>query len=255
MIKISRITFSYNCDLTLDSVSFEVEEGERIVLLGVNGSGKSTLLKIINAVIYPNKGEYYFYGRKVEKASFRNREFSIYFRRCVVMLFQNPEVMLFNPTVYDEIAYGLKQLSFADDIDQLVEKWATVFQIDKYLNMSPFELSGGEKQKVALASLLIMEPKLLLLDEPMANLDPRSQGKLLDLLYDLPVTTIISTHNLSLATELGERAILLSEDHRLIYDGGIHELIANEELLISANLIHKHKHKHEGYYHIHYHGH
>lgn len=255
MIKLSEITFSYNSNLTLDSISFKVKEGERIVLLGVNGSGKSTLLKIINAVIYPNKGEYYFYDKKVEKASFRDREFSIYFRRTVVMLFQSPEVMLFNPTVYDEIAYGLKQLSSTDNIDQLVKRWATIFQIDKYLNMSPFELSGGEKQKVALASLLVLEPKLLLLDEPMANLDPRTQGKLLDLLYDLSVTTIISTHNLSLATELGERAILLSEDHRLIYDGGIHKLIANEELLINANLIHKHKHKHEDCYHIHYHGH
>jgi cobalt/nickel transport system ATP-binding protein len=255
MIELRNISFSYNSELILDSISFEVKEGERIVLLGVNGSGKSTLLKLIDALIFPNSGEYYFKGSKIDKKIFKNNEFSINFRKSVVMLFQNPEVMLFNPTVYDEIAFGLRQLNLQDNIDDSVRRWANILHIDKYLDLPPMELSGGEKQKVALASLLVLEPSLLLLDEPMANLDPRSQGMLLDLLYELPVTTIISTHNLSLAAELGERAILLSENHQLIYDGDVYSLLSNEQILIKANLIHKHKHKHESLYHTHYHKH
>ncbi|MGE5344159.1 MAG: energy-coupling factor ABC transporter ATP-binding protein [Candidatus Omnitrophota bacterium] len=255
MITLNNVSFAYEHKTLLDSISFSMQEKERIVLLGVNGSGKSTLLKIIDALIFPTSGEYVFKGTAIRKKAFSDRNFSIQFRKTVALLFQNPEVMLFNPTVYDEIAFGLKQMGSATGIDAAVREWAEKMHVSQYLDLPPFELSGGEKQKVALAALLVLEPELLLLDEPMSNLDPRSQGLLLDLLYELPVATIISTHNLSLAAELGQRAILLSEDHRLLFDGDIQDLLQNEEMLIHANLVHIHRHRHQDHDHAHYHKH
>lgn len=256
MIEVSGITFSYNEKEVLKEISFNIQKGERVVLLGCNGSGKSTLLKVLNGLIFPEKGKYIFKGQIVEKSIFKNPDFSKNFRKLNVMLFQSPDVMIFNPTCYDEIAFGLRQLDFPEkEVREIVLKWAKLLEIEKYLEIPPFELSGGEKQKLILACLLALEPELLLLDEPMANLDPKSQGYIIDLLWELAVTSIISTHNLGLAPELGERAILLSEDHKIIYDGFIEELLSREEILIEANLVHKHKHRHRELAHSHYHKH
>lgn len=256
MVEIKNIHFSYNLKEVLSNISFKIEKGERVVLLGCNGSGKSTILKILNGLLFPEKGEYFFKGEKIEKKRFNDKEFSREFRKSNVMLFQSPDVMIFNPTSYDEIAFGLRQMGFSEErIKEIVLKWANILEIEKYLNIPPFELSGGEKQKLILAALLSLEPELLLLDEPMANLDPRSQGLVIDLLWDLPITTIISTHNLNQVGELGERAILLSEDHKILYDGLIEKLLSSEEILIEANMVHKHKHKHRELAHTHYHKH
>jgi len=256
MIELKNVSYAYNEKPVLVDISCSISKGERIVLLGVNGCGKSTLLKIIGGLIFPDKGTYTFKDRVIDRSFFKNEEYRRSFRRSVGVLFQSPDVMLFNPTVYDEIAFSLRQISENELlIKEKVEHWIDLLNIKKYERSFPLELSGGEKQKVALASILVIEPELLLLDEPMANLDPRSQGEIIDLLYDLNITTIISTHNLSLAPELGERTILLSEDHRILFDGGINELLNNEEILINANLVHKHRHRHKETYHSHYHRH
>jgi cobalt/nickel transport system ATP-binding protein len=149
--------------------------------------------------------------------------------------------MLFNPTVYDEIAYGLRQLGEARDIDGVVREWAVRLGVEPHLKRPPFQLSGGEKQKVCLAALLCLEPRVLLLDEPTANLDPRSTGWLVDFLQDLSVTSVATTHNLSLAGELGDRVLVLSEKHQLIFDGRVEELLGDEDKLLAANLVHRHR--------------
>jgi cobalt/nickel transport system ATP-binding protein len=114
--------------------------------------------------------------------------------------------------------------------------------VEAHLKRPPFQLSGGEKQKVCLAALLALEPQVLLLDEPTANLDPRSTGWLVDFLQDLSVTSVATTHNLSLAGELGDRVLVLSEAHRLIFDGRMEDLLGDEEKLLAANLVHSHRH-------------
>ncbi|WP_457640418.1 energy-coupling factor ABC transporter ATP-binding protein [Persephonella sp.] len=252
MIKIQNITFKYDNSEILKDISFEVREKEKIVLLGINGSGKSTLLKIINGLIFPQKGKYFYKNEEINEKKLKEREFARKFRKEIVLLFQNPDTMIFNPTVYDEIAFGLRQLGISD-IDDRVRYWANKLGIYKYLDKSPFELSGGEKQKVCLASLLAVEPEVMLLDEPTANLDPRTTGWLIDFLYELDLTTIITTHNLGLALELGERGLVLSEDHYLIYDGDIKEFMKDIEKLKKANLVHFHKHnnREDKHYHIH----
>lgn len=252
MIKFKHIYFSYEDKEVLKNINFEIKEKERVVLLGINGSGKSTILKIINGLIFPQKGEYFYKDIKIDKKALKNKEFNKIFRKEVAFLFQNPDSMIFNPTVYDEIAFSLRQFDF-EDIDDRVKDIADKFGLYKYLNDSPFHLSGGEKQKLCLASLLVFEPKVLLLDEPTANLDPSGVGWLIDFLYDLDITTIITTHNLSLALELGNRGLVLSKNHNIIYDGDVEEFIKDEKRLIEAGLVHIHKHRHKHLEHKHYH--
>lgn len=254
MIELERLGHDFNGRAVLDNISFSIAPGEKVVLLGVNGSGKSTLLKILNGLIFPVRGCWRYKGREITSRAMKAKDFSRTFRREAVLLFQSPEAMIFNPTVFDEIAFGPRQLGL-EDVDDRVRHWAGLVGVEQFLHRPPFDLSGGEKQKVCLAALLVLEPELLLLDEPTANLDPRSTGWLVDFLQELEVTTLVTTHNLSLGSELGERTLVLSEEHRLIYDGKIDELLADREKLIEANLVHSHRHRHEGMEHRHYHVH
>jgi cobalt/nickel transport system ATP-binding protein len=238
----------------LDGVSFGIEAGEKVVLLGANGTGKSTLLRVLGGLVAPSAGEYRYRGQAITPAALRGRELGRRFRSEVVLLFQHPDTMIFNPTVAEEIAFGPRQLGLPDT-DARVAHWAEVFGLTGYLDRPPFTLSGGEKQKVCLAALLSVGPAMLLLDEPTAHLDPRSVGWLVDFLHDLKVTLVVATHNLSLAPELGERAIVLGEDHRLLYDGDIGPLLDDQARLVAANLVHTHRHRHGTLEHRHFHAH
>jgi len=241
MIELEGVSYRYpESEPVLKEVSFTVAEKEKVVLLGANGSGKTTLLRILNGLIFPHQGSYRYGSEPVTEGRLKDRSWSRRFRREVVLLFQHPEAMLFNPTVYDEIAYGLRQLG-VDDLDGRVRRWAARLGVEPHLKRPPFQLSGGEKQKVCLAALLALEPRVLLLDEPTANLDPRSTGWLVDFLQDLPVTSVATTHNLSLAGELGDRVLVLSEAHELIFDGRMEDLLGDEEKLLAANLVHSHR--------------
>lgn len=256
MIELKNVYFKYNNNELLKDITFKIKEKEKVVLLGINGSGKSTLLKIINGLLFPQRGKYFYKGVEINKKQLKYKEFNKKFRKEVVFLFQNPDSMIFNPTVYDEIAFGLRQLGDKkENIDEKVKYWAEKLGVYKYLNEPPFNLSGGEKQKVCLAALLILEPEVLLLDEPTANLDPKTTGWLIDFLYELNLTTIITTHNLSLSLELGDRGLVLSENHQIIYDGNLEEFIKNIEMLKKAGLVHIHKHRHGKLEHRHYHTH
>lgn len=255
MLEAREISFAYEGKHpVLEHVSFSVEPGERIVLLGVNGSGKTTLLRILDGLIAPTTGRVLYRGREVSPQRLKDQDFHRSFRSEVVLLFQNPDAMIFNPTVRDEIAFGLRQLDLPDG-EARVRRWAEKLQLTPYLERAPFRLSSGEKQKVALASLLALEPKVLLLDEPTASLDPRTTGWLVDLLQELELTTIVTTHNLSLGSELGERALVLSEEHRLIYDGDFAPLLEDPDKLREANLVHRHRHRHGDVEHLHSHTH
>lgn len=254
MLELSGITHYYDGSVALANISLRVIPGEKVVLLGTNGSGKSTLLKILDGLITPTQGQYRYKGEAIDPRRLKDRALSRRFRREVALLFQNPDAMLFNPTVHDEIAFGPRQLGLTD-VDARVRHWAGVMGLSDKLDRLPFSLSGGEKQKLALAALLAIEPEVLLLDEPAAALDPRSTGWLIDFLADLPVTLITTTHNLSLAPELGSRALVLGEDHRLIHDGPLEPFLTDAEKLRAANLVHSHRHRHGTLEHRHDHVH
>jgi cobalt/nickel transport system ATP-binding protein len=240
----------------LRDVTFSVAPGERVVLLGVNGCGKTTLLKALDGLVVPTGGSIAYGGepltaRRLDEPAFRRR-----FRGEVALLFQNVDAMLFNPTVADEIAFGPRQLGLPD-VDARVARWAAAFDVTQFLGRPPFELSGGEKKRVALAAILAIDPKVLLLDEPAANLDPASSARLVDFLAGLPgVTVIASTHNLTVAEELGSRSLLLAPGRPgPLYDGPTAALVANKQLLVEAGLAHRHLHRHGGAEHAHFHVH
>ena len=236
----------------LRGIDFALRPGERAVLLGCNGSGKSTLLKLLDGLIAPTAGEVVYQGEAITPARLKLPALHRRFRSEVALLFQNPDAMLFNPTVFDEIAFGPRQLGLPDLVDR-VRHWAAQVGVEAHLERPPFALSGGEKQKVCLAALLALSPKVLLLDEPTAALDPRSTGWLVDFLNSLDATVLVTTHNLSLAPELGQRALVLGEDHRLIHDGPVGALLRDIDRLAAANLAHTHSHRHGPIEHRHTH--
>lgn len=234
----------------LQPLDLRIEAGERVVLLGINGSGKSSLLRLLGGVAFATSGAYLFEGEAVNERYFKRH--SEHFRRSVALQMQEPASMLFNPSVYEEIAYGPRRFGL-NDVEERTARYAALFGLETHLKKSPHDLSGGEKQRVLLAALLALEPRVLLLDEPTAHLDPPASGHLIDLLQSLHVTTLISTHNLTLARELGSRALVLGRGGHLLYDGPLDALLQNQELLLQAELLHRHAHSHKGVSHSHYH--
>lgn len=241
-------------DPVFEHLSFSIEAGEKVVLLGPNGCGKSTVLHMLNGLIFPESGEVRWQGERLDRDHLRERAFGRRFRRDNALLFQHPEAMLFNPTVRDEIAYSLRQLG-VEDVDARVAHWAAELKLTDMLDLPPFALSGGQKQKTALACLLALDPHFLALDEPSAALDPRTTGWLVDTLLASDKTLLISTHNLSLASELGSRALVMGETGQLLYDGPLAPALADLKLLEAAGLAHRHRHQHAGVSHAHLHSH
>ncbi len=231
-IEVKNLNFSYEDYLALEDVNFSIEEGEKVSFLGNNGSGKSTLLRIL-AGLYFTKG-YFFDGVEVNKRNAKE------IRKKVGILFQNPDSMIFNPTVFDEIAFSLKQFGF-EDVEERVLEIAKIFKIEHLLKKSPLNLSGGEKQKVMLAAILVYEPEILILDEPTAAMDPRTTGWFIEFIGELKQTIVLATHDLAVAYEATDRSIVLDESHKIVYDGEIESLMKNVELLERANLIYRAK--------------
>jgi len=246
----------------LRDVNLSIQAGEHVAILGANGSGKSTLLSILNALKYPTSGEFYAFGNLVKEEIFdslEDNEFSRYFRKKVGFVFQNPDVQLFSSTVFDEIAFGPLQLDMPhDEVRKRTNDVMDMIGISNLKDRSPHTLSGGEKKKVSIASVLSVNPDILLFDEPTAGLDPRSQSWLTNLIQELAKTgkTIITaTHDLEVVEQISTRAVVFGEDHMIKLDGNSSQVMKNTELLISTNLIHKHVHRHGDLLHDHLHPH
>jgi cobalt/nickel transport system ATP-binding protein len=260
LFSLNNIGYSYaGAAPALRDVTVEFQRGERVVVLGANGTGKSTLLALLDGLIFPQAGTIQFFGRPLSEAALEDRAFSREFRQKVGFVFQNPDVQLFSPTVWDEIAFGPLQLGFPPDrIRDTVEGLLESLRIQDLRDRPPHRLSDGQKKKVAIASSLAVDPEVLLLDEPTNGLDPRTQVWLIELLEELHrkgKTIISATHDLSIAGDIADRAMVFSEDHTLAADGAFGDIINNEELLLRVNLIHEHAHYHGNTAHVHRHGH
>ena len=255
MFSLKNVTVELNGAAVLKDLTLEIKEGERVVVLGINGCGKSTLLKLLDGLLWPTSGAVLFRGEPLTRSRLDDAARRRLFRTDVALLFQHVDAMLFNPAVRDEIAFGPRQLG-APDVDAAVREWAAAFDLAPLLDRAPFELSGGEKKRVALAAIMAAGPRVLLLDEPTAHLDPAAAGRLVDFLAGLTGRTIVTaTHNLSIVEELGDRALVLSKDHTLAYDGPAHDLFHDDALLVGSGLAHRHVHKHLDAVHAHYHVH
>jgi cobalt/nickel transport system ATP-binding protein len=255
------LTFRYNEQLALDRLSLNVKQGERLALLGANGSGKSTLLRIFNGLAFAQSGDLVFAGEALTESKLAGTEFTFRFRRRVGLVFQNPDTQLFNPTVFDEIAFGPLQLGWPkEEIREQVNQTLDTLEIAHLRHRSPHRLSGGEKKRVAIASVMILDPEVLLLDEPTAALDPKSQRQIIDLIASFgggAKTVITATHDLDSLEEISDRCVLF-ESGRIVGDGSAIEILHNIELLRRARLVSTHKHSHgpgEPHPHVHLHEH
>ncbi len=243
----------------LTDMTFEVREGERIAILGANASGKSTLLHLLDGLYFASEGRIEAFGTALTEETVETPPFSREFRQRVGLLFQNSDAQLFCSTVEEELSFGPMQLRLPiKEVERRLEDTLRLFGIEGLRGRSPGMLSGGEKKKVALAGLLTCGPQVILLDEPSAGLDPRTQQWLVEYLGALHqgrMTFITCTHDLSFAADVADRALILSEEHRLVYDGPLMAALADLDLLLSVNLIHAHAHRHEGQVHVHPHMH
>jgi cobalt/nickel transport system ATP-binding protein len=260
VFEIKKVSYRYYDSIpALSDVSLKVGAGERFAVIGANGSGKSTLLQIMGGLVHPVEGEVYFKGREVSEKTLHKEDFLRYFRGSVGYVFQDSDIQLFCPTVLDELLYGPLQLNIKE-----TEALDRAFEVMKMLNIEglkerpSYMLSGGEKKRVAIASVLTMNPEVLLFDEPSNGLDPRTQCFLMELLVALNEagkTIVIATHDLSLVSELHAKVAVLSEDHCIERIGSSDDVLMDEALLLKVNLIHEHIHFHGQTAHTHLHSH
>jgi cobalt/nickel transport system ATP-binding protein len=259
LFQLRDVHFAYHPKFpVLQGIDLEIASSSRTALIGANGSGKSTLLKLLDGLYFPVKGCVQFDATPLTEEKFRQEQFAYGFRRRVGFLFQDPETQLFSPTVWDEICFGPLQLQWEKTkIRESAEKILEQFGLSALRDRPPYRLSLGEKKKVALASVLILDPEVLLLDEPTAALDPRTQSLLLELLQEWGhdrKTIVTCTHDLSILREICDLVFVMQEG-KIVHTGTPEAVLQNQELLQETNLIHIHTHKHRGVEHLHPHTH
>ncbi|HHV77916.1 MAG TPA: ABC transporter ATP-binding protein [Syntrophothermus lipocalidus] len=256
LFKLREVSFGYRQgEPVFSNLSLEIMPGESVCILGANGAGKSTLLKMLAGLVFPFAGGLEAFEEQLTEKRMENDRFAQEYHRRVGFVFQNPDAQLFTTRVWDEIAFGPLQLGLSpEEITTRVEDVIKMLSISNLKDRSPYHLSQGEKKKVAIASVLVMNPQVLILDEPTTGLDPKTQRWLVELLLELNQngrTIITSTHDLNLVHLLADRVLLLSEDHRLVYDGPSQKVLANRRLLASVNLIDEYSHTHDQGQHTH----
>ena len=227
MLKVTNLSVKYNPsdEYALKDVEYTVQSGERIAVIGANGAGKSTLLLALTGILAHDSGEIAIGGVIMEKKTLRE------IRKKAGMIFQNPDDQLFMPTVYEDISFGPRNYDSPEhEIETKMDEVLSRLNISHLKWRLSNKLSGGEKRLAALASVLIMEPALLLMDEPTSFLDPKARRRLIRFLDTLPQTMIIATHDLDLALDLCQRTILLKE-------GQIHTDAAARDVLRDASLL------------------
>jgi cobalt/nickel transport system ATP-binding protein len=224
----------------LDGVSLSIRRGEKMALLGANGCGKSTLLKLLDGLLFADAGEFRAFGEPVTEDHLEDEQFSRAFRSRVGFIFQNSDAQVFSPSVREEIAFGPLNMGLAADVvEARVDDALAMLDVVDLADRAPYQLSGGEKKRIAIASVLVMNPEVLLFDEPTAALDPRTQQWLVELIVELNragKTIVVATHDLASLDVLADRCVVFSEDHRIVADGSPATILSDRDLLVAANL-------------------
>lgn len=248
VFELEHVSFAYDDrQAALDDVNLTVQAGECMVILGANGSGKSTLLKLLDGLYFPTKGKICAFGQALTEESLRDDETNFTFRRRVGLVFQDTDVQLFSPSVLDEVAFAPLQLGLPrEEVNRRVEAVLEALRIEKLRDRAPHRLSGGEKRRVALASILTLDPDVWLLDEPTTGLDPRSQSWLVDFILTQRAngkTVITATHDLGIAEQIASIIYVFDEDHHLVTSGPPKQILDDHALLHRCNLSHYHSEK------------
>ncbi len=256
MFELRSVQFDYDGIVALRNLSMSIAPGQRVAIVGANGSGKSTLLRLLDALYFPTAGSISFLGDPLTPERLQTESFALNFRRKVALVFQNPDVQLFNPTVFDEIAFGPLQMRWSrDEVLHRVSETMQFMGIAHLKDRPPHRLSGGEKKRVALASVLVLDPEVLLLDEPTSALDPKTQSQLIDLIQSWKSTSktvVTATHQLDVVEDIADIVYVMQEG-MVVGSGSPAEVLSDYELLLRANLVHAHKHSHGGVVHAHPH--
>lgn len=229
-VEIADLSFTYpDGQPALRDVSLRVMPGERVALVGPNGAGKSTLLLHLNGILR-GEGRVRICGLDCSKENFKK------VRALVGLLFQSPEDQLFSPTVYEDVAYGpiYQGLPEGEVAERVASALGAVGMVDAAQRM-PYHLSLGEKKRIALATVLAMQPQILAFDEPSAGLDPRGRRGLIELLDSLSQTLLVATHDLSLVRAALTRTVILDRG-RLVADGPTEDILGDENLLEAHGL-------------------
>lgn len=247
IFELDHVQFAYEesgKQLALDNISLTVRAGECIVILGANGCGKSTLLKLLDGLYFATQGQVYAFGQPLTEETLRDDHTNFAFRRRVGLVFQDTDVQLFSPSVLDELAFAPLQLGLPrEEVIRRVDAVLETLQISKLRDRAPHRLSGGEKRRVALGSVLTLDPEVWLLDEPTTGLDPRSQAWLVDFILaqrQVGKTVITATHDLSIASEIATSIYIFDEDHHIAAFGPPQDILTDHALLHRCNLSHYH---------------
>lgn len=241
-INFQNVNFKYdsrNKMETLKNISLNISsEGEFITILGHTGSGKSTLVQMMNALIFPSSGQLTIFNNSIKSKNNKNLK---EIRKNVGLVFQFPEYQLFEETVIKDIAFGPSNFGFSkEDAEKVAKETCKLLNISEELFLKPpFNLSGGQKRKIAIAGILASSPKILILDEPTVGLDPYSRKELLELLKHIHETTnktiIIVSHDMNLVANYSKRTIVLDEG-QIVFDGKTRDLFNNYQQLEKLHL-------------------
>ncbi len=241
-ITINHLTHIYNAGTTfekkaLDDVSLEIQDGEFIGLIGHTGSGKSTLIQHLNGLVAPTSGEILLNGENIHQDKNRLKEV----RRRVGLVFQYPEHQLFEMTVYKDVAFGPTNLKFSEDKirKNTISALEAVGLGEEYYDQSPFDLSGGQKRRTAIAGILAMEPEVLILDEPTAGLDPKGREEILSLIQEMhqkrKMTVILVSHSMEDVAKMAERIVVMHQG-KVVMNGTPKEIFSCVEELEKMGL-------------------
>jgi len=245
VFELKQVSFAYDGKQpALENINLTVTAGECLVILGANGSGKSTLLKLLDGLYFPTQGNICAFGKPLTEDALRDDEYNFAFRRRIGLVFQDSDVQLFSPSVLDEVAFAPLQLGLSRaEVSQRVDSALTTLRIEKLRDRAPHRLSGGEKRRVALASVLTLNPDVWLLDEPTTGLDPRSQSWLTEFILEqreIGKTVITATHDLDIAEKIATKIYVFDEEHHIVASGEPSEILYDHELLHRCNLVHYH---------------
>jgi cobalt/nickel transport system ATP-binding protein len=231
VVAAEQLCFSYpDRTVALRSISFTIHHGESVAIIGANGAGKSTLLLQLCGSLTPTTGQVRIGGLPVSNATLQQ------VRRSVGMVFQQPDDQLFMPTVYDDVAFGPRNLGLTGhDLEQRVWQALDAVSARQLATKPPYRLSSGEKKRVAIATVLAMDPAVLVMDEPTAGLDPCARREIMGLLTAFDQTRIITSHDLDMVAQVCSRVLLLHEGE-IRADGAPGEIFADTELLAGCRL-------------------
>ena len=230
-IEVHDLCFNYpDGHPALQGVALRIAPGEKVALVGPNGAGKSTLMLHLNGILQAGAGRVSVCGLPIRKDTLGQ------VRAAVGLVFQDPDDQLFSPTVFEDVAFGPLHMGLPEaEVHGRVERALAAVGMQAYAPRVSHHLSVGEKKRIAIATVLAMQPEILVLDEPSAGLDPRARRGLINLLRDLPQTMLVSTHDLRLVQEVFPRTVIM-DGGQVVADGPTHQVLADPVLLEAHGL-------------------